>query len=158
MSYLGGNESRAPKIKMPESSLISQMHDSKRQEVLESFRIYLQRGPQAIGIRVQALLADMIDPNTPEQKSSIDSFQQNIPNLIPKLALRVARWYHGQEEYSNAIETLRSGLNNTDGAESAELMSVEEVNELMNLQITLEGLTNEGNELQYSFDGENSKR
>ncbi|KAI1490139.1 hypothetical protein F5X96DRAFT_669972 [Biscogniauxia mediterranea] len=120
--------------------LASHMHESKQQEVLDSFRAYLADGPRELSERLQMLLTDLIDPNKQGQRPFLDVFRQNITNLIPTLTLRLARWYHSQEDNDTAIKVLKRGLENTDGADDQELMSLEEVNELMNLQLTLDEL------------------
>ncbi|KAI0594838.1 hypothetical protein F4775DRAFT_595850 [Biscogniauxia sp. FL1348] len=126
---------------MSTTYLASHMHESKQQELLDSFRAYLARKPGELSERVQMILTDLVDPNKQEQRACLDVFRQNITNLTPKLALRLARWYYSQEDTETALKILRKGLGNTEGAEDKKLMSVGEVNELMNLQLTLDELT-----------------
>ncbi|KAI5918398.1 hypothetical protein F4810DRAFT_715487 [Camillea tinctor] len=127
---------------MSTASVAGNMHASKQQEVLESFGVYLAKGAREISNNLQATLVELIDPNKPEQRSSLGVIRHNITNLTPVLSLHLAKWYRAQGNNSIAIEVLRKALNNTDGAESEVFMSLDELADLMDLQILHDEIMN----------------
>ncbi|KAI0114766.1 hypothetical protein F4814DRAFT_448603 [Daldinia grandis] len=105
------------------------------------FHFRLDSGVKCFNDKEQRLLCGYIDISKEEQRDLVYRLAEQVPwyNRNPLLTYKLANWVHSRDRnYKVASKLLIERLNILDLGDGKMMMSLEEVNELMDCQITID--------------------
>ncbi|KAI0845089.1 hypothetical protein F5Y00DRAFT_265942 [Daldinia vernicosa] len=147
-TYLQGH---SDKISLPNAEYIEAANVAQQQEACEDgtdpirrlFDLYLDNGVNYLNDEEQELLCSYITPEKEDQRDLVYRLVEQILwyNRLPRLTYRLANWISVRDRNCEVVfRLLNERLNLPDpDEEKRTLMSLEEVDELMDCQIAMDG-------------------